>query len=319
MKIDRTFPILLIMMLTLVTAGCGNKRVNEQRGARNAFYGQLQTELDHIVSECPGEIGIAVIVNGDADNQSDTIVVNNEDKYPMMSVFKLHQAIALSHEFDTEGISLDTVICMHRDSLDPDTWSPMLKDHVESEIRLPVRKLMEYTLQLSDNNASNEMFRQLMPPADCDRYIATLIPRNSFKIKYSEAEMKRDHSLAYVNHTSPLGAAFLINRLYTDSIMSSEKQSFLQETLSHCGTGVDRISEPLQGISGIKIGHKTGSGYRNAHGELAAHNDVAFVRLPDGTRYSLAVVVKDFPGTEAEASAIIARISQAVYNSIQNY
>ena len=319
MKIDRTFPILLIMMLTLVTAGCGNKRVNEQHGARDAFYGQLQTELEHIVSECPGEIGIAVIVNGDADNQSDTIVVNNEDKYPMMSVFKLHQAVALCHRFDSKGLSLGMVMYMNRDSLDPDTWSPLLKDHVEYEIRLPVRKLMEYTLQLSDNNASNEMFRQLMPPADCDRYIATLIPRNSFKIKYSEAEMKRDHSLAYVNHTSPLGAAFLINRLYTDSIMSSEKQSFLQETLSHCGTGVDRISEPLQGISGIKIGHKTGSGYRNAHGELAAHNDVAFVRLPDGTRYSLAVLVKDFPGTEAEASAIIARISQAVYNSIRNH
>lgn len=319
MKIDRTFPILLIMMLTLVTAGCGNKRVNEQRGARDAFYGQLQTELDHIVSECPGEIGIAVIVNGDADNQSDTIVVNNEDKYPMMSVFKLHQAVALCHRFDACGISLDTVLRMNRGSLDSDTWSPMLKNHAESEIRLPVRKLMEYTLQLSDNNASNEMFRQLMSPADCDRFMATLISRNSFKIKYSEAEMKRDHSLAYANHTSPLGAALLIHRLYTDSILSQEKQSFLQETLLHCGTGVDRISEPLQGISGIKIGHKTGSGYRNEQGVLAAHNDVAFVQLPDGTRYSLAVLVKDFPGTEAEASAIIARISQAVYNSIQNY
>lgn len=319
MKIGRTFPILLIMMLTLVAVGCGNKRDNGQSGARGAFHRQLQTELEQLVSKSPGEIGVAVIVNGETGDQCDTIVVNDGNKYPMMSVFKLHQAVALCHKFDAEGISLDTVVCMKRDSLDPDTWSPMLKDYDESEICLPVRRLLEYTLQLSDNNASNEMFRQLMPPADCDRYIATLVPRNSFRILYSEESMKRDHSLAYSNHTSPLGAASLIHRLYTDSILSQEKQLYLQETLLHCGTGVDRISEPLQSISGIKIGHKTGSGYRNERGELVAHNGVAFIQLPDGSGYSLAVLVKDFPGTEAEASAIIARISQTVYESITNH
>lgn len=306
------------MLLTLVAVGCGNRRDNGQNGATDALHRQLQAELEKIAGKCNGEIGIAVIVNGKTDDRCDTIVVNNEDKYPMMSVFKLHQAMALSHKLDAEGISLDTVICMNRNFLDPDTWSPMLKDYSDPEICLPVSKLMEYTLQLSDNNASNEMFRQLMPPGDCDSYIATLIPRNSFRIKHTEAEMKRDHSQAYANHTSPLGAASLIHRLYTDSLLSLEKQRFLQETLQHCGTGMDRISEPLQGIDGIRIGHKTGSGYRNERGELTAHNDVAFVLLPNGIRYSLAVLIKDIPGTEAEASAIISRISRTVWGVLKN-
>ncbi|MDE6317072.1 MAG: class A beta-lactamase-related serine hydrolase, partial [Muribaculaceae bacterium] len=86
--------------------------------------------------------------------------------------------------------------------------------------------------------------------------------------------------------------------------------------LGECATGTDRIAAPLADIGGITIAHKTGSGYRNADGLLVAHNDVAFITLPDGTHYTLAVFVKDFDGTEVEASAAIARISKAVYSAI---
>lgn len=310
-----------LIVALLIATGCGNGRKQAERD-RDAFRQELQDSLTRIVSEYPGEIGVAVIVGKDAaagTSVLDTVTVNNQDKYPMMSVFKLHQAVALCRELDRKGISLDTVISMHRDSLDADTWSPMLKEHPESVIKLPVRELMEYTLQLSDNNASNEMFRQLMSPAECDSLIAIIIPRDSFKIKYTESAMKRDHALAYANHTSPVGAASLIYRLFTDSILSQGSQDFIRDALLHCGTGVDRISLPLQNIPGVTIAHKTGSGYRNEQGVLAAHNDVAFVHLPDGTHYALAVFVKDFPGTEADASAIISRISQTVYNSISTY
>lgn len=314
----------LIVALLIVT-GCGNGR-KQVAGDSEAFRRELQDTIKRIVGAYQGEIGVAVIVgkdSADVDGNGaalpDTVAVNNQDKYPMMSVFKLHQAVALCRELDRKGISLDTVISMHRDSLDADTWSPMLKEHPESVIKLPVRELMEYALQLSDNNASNEMFRQLMSLAECDSLIAIIIPRDSFKIKYTESAMKRDHALAYSNHTSPVGAASLIYRLFTDSILSQGSQDFIRDALLHCGTGVDRISQPLQNIPGVTIAHKTGSGYRNEQGVLAAHNDVAFVHLPDGTHYALAVFVKDFPGTEADASAIISRISQTVYNSIPTY
>ncbi len=47
-------------------------------------YTELLTDtLSQIVSACPGEIGVAVIING-----TDTVAVNNKSIYPMMSVFK---------------------------------------------------------------------------------------------------------------------------------------------------------------------------------------------------------------------------------------
>ena len=65
----------------------------------------LTDSISQIVSACPGEIGVAVIVNN-----RDTVKVNNKSVYPMMSVFKVHQALALCNDFDNKGISLDTLV-----------------------------------------------------------------------------------------------------------------------------------------------------------------------------------------------------------------
>ena len=269
----------------------------------------LTDSITRIVSACPGKIGVAVIVNN-----ADTAVVNNKSAYPMMSVFKVHQALALCNDFDNKGLSLDTLIKISRDELDPETWSPMVKDFPESAVSLTVRDLLRYTLIHSDNNASNLMFKRLVGVAQTDSFIATLIPRSSFRIACTEEEMSADHDKAYSNYTSPLGAAMLMNRLFTDSLVSDGKQGFIKTTLQECITGTDRISAPLLDKEGVAVAHKTGSGYVNEDGVLAAHNDVAYICLPNNVRYTLAVFVKDFKGNEPQASQYAARISAAVYS-----
>ena len=269
----------------------------------------LTDSISQIVSACPGEIGVAVIINN-----VDTVKVNNKSVYPMMSVFKVHQAIALCNDFDDKGLSLDTLITINRDKLDPNTWSPMMKEHTEPVISLSVRELLRYTLTQSDNNASNLMFKDIVKVAQTDSFISTLIPRSSFQIAYTEEDMSADHNKAYSNYTSPLGAAILMNRLFTENLISEEKQTFIKNTLQECVTGTDRISAPLLDKEGVVIAHKTGSGYTNENGVLAAHNDVAYVRLPNQVCYTLAVFVKDFKGNESQASQYVAHISAVVYS-----
>lgn len=157
------------------------------------------------------------------------------------------------------------------------------------------------------------MFKNMLNTAQTDSFIAKLIPRSSFQIAYTEEEMSADHDKAYSNYTSPLGAAILMNRLFTESLISNEKQDFIKNTLTECKTGVDRIVAPLLDKEGVVIAHKTGSGYVNKNGILAAHNDVAFIRLPNNKHYTLAVFVKDFKGNEKQAAKIIARISGTVF------
>ena len=76
------------------------------------------------VSACPGEIGVAIIINN-----TDTVQVNDKSVYPMMSVFNGNQALAICTDFDNKGISLATLVKIDRNRLDSKTWSPMMKDY----------------------------------------------------------------------------------------------------------------------------------------------------------------------------------------------
>lgn len=299
--------VVVLCIVAVLIAVFMPRNENERKYSKKA--GILSDTISKIVSEYPGEIGVGVLINN-----KHKVTVNNESIYPMMSVFKLHQALAVCEDLDNKLISLDSVMTINRGELDPNTWSPMLKEHSEDTISLSIKDLLRYTLAQSDNNASNLMFERLVSVAQTDSFITTIIPRESFQILYSESEMSADHDKAYSNYTSPIGAAMLIDRLFTTSLLSAEKQIFIKKVLSECATGKDRIVAPLIGKEGIVIAHKTGSGYTNDKGELVAHNDVAYIRLPNGVGYALAVFVKDFKGNEAQASKAIARISEVVYS-----
>lgn len=295
-------------LCVLSFTGCTNasSASKENRNAEDS----LRVELRKITDAVPGKVGIAVI-NPDGD----TITINNDQRYQMMSVFKLHEAIAVSHVLDMQGISLDTIISFSRTELNPDTWSPMLKEHPEEEFNIPVSELLRYIIQSSDNNASNLLFDRIVSTKDCDGLIRKLTGITDFAINYTEREMHANHSLADGNYASPLSCALLMEKVFTDSILSTEKQNAIQEMLLGCQTGQDRLYVPLREQPGTTLAHKTGSGFRNDAGELMAHNDVGRITLPNGRSYVLAVMVKDFNGTEEEASAIIARIATVVFDT----
>ena len=299
-KIILSVSIVILLCLTIISLKQFSHKsiANKSKSELNSQV--ISDSISKIASEYPGEIGVAVIIN----NQ-DTVTVNNKSIYPMMSVFKVHQALALCNDFDKKGISLDTLVKINREKLDPKTWSPMMKDYSTSVLSLTVRDLLRYTLIQSEN---------MLNTAQTDSFIAKLIPRSSFQIAYTEEEMSADHDKAYSNYTSPLGAAMLMNRLFTESLISNEKQDFIKNALKECKTGIDRIVAPLLDKEGVVIAHKTGSGYVNENGILAAQNDVAYICLPNKVCYTLAVFVKDFKGNESQASQFVAHISAVVYS-----
>lgn len=273
----------------------------------NNVEGELKTAIDSLLAGVKGDVGVAVITS-----EGDTVVAGNQVKYPLMSVFKLHEAIAVAHEMDRDGTGFDSVINIKKGELDPDTWSPLLKTYPHSDMTLPISELMSYMLVYSDNNASNILFERIVTVAATDSLIQSIIPEKEFSLKYTEAQMADDHSLAYSNWSSPLACASLINRVFTDSIVSGGKQKEIKRWLGECSSANDRLAMSLKNIEGAKLYHRTGSGYVNEKGEILAVNDVGFVELPGGGFYSIAVLVKDFPGTQEEASSIIAKIGEAV-------
>lgn len=268
----------------------------------------LQDELYEFIDSVPGTVGVAFV------SDRDTVTVNNGVHFPMMSVFKMHEALAVANTLERSGISLDTILSINRVDLDLDTWSPMLKEYTAKSFTIPVGRLMEYAVTKSDNNASNLLFRHIVSPTETDAYIRSIATDTTFRISYSESEMKANHALSYCNYTSPLSAALLIKQVMEEPIVGKNYQDSIRQYLSTVTTGQDRLGSVVDGSDVVLFAHKTGSDFRNEAGELMAHNDVGYFRLRDGRSYALAVLIRDFAGTEAEASAIIADISRLVYH-----
>ena len=276
-----------------------------------ASSNDLERQLNKIVADSPGTVGIAFVTDDD-----DTLTINNSVEYPMMSVYKLHQSLAAMHRIASLGQSPDSLLTVSSHLLDRDTWSPMMKDYTDSVFDISIADLIRYAITVSDNNASNLLFSRIISPAETDAYVKAIAPDSTFHIFCSEADMKRDHSLSYTNHTSPLSAALLIRLVFSRSADSFDGIEEIRRALSTVTTGQDRLGAVFNGRDDILFAHKTGSGYRDPSGILMAHNDVAYIEFPDGRNYALAVMIRDFKGSEAEASAIMATVAECVYNYV---
>lgn len=270
---------------------------------------RLRAQIEDFTSGKSGEIGVAVILGN-----GDTLSVNNRPVYPMMSVFKLHQAIATCGLIEKNGTDMDSVLTLARPELCADTWSPMLTSNNEDTLRLSIRKLLEYSLIESDNNASNVLFDKFGGVGAAMRFLRGIRPDGGFNIEFTEAEMHEDHSRCYSNYSSPMSCAKLIRSLFEGNAAHGSLRTFITESMKACKTGEKRIKAGLP--EGAELYHKTGSGYVNGDGVLVALNDAGYIRMRDGRSLVLAVFIKDFSGSADAAESIIAEISRMVCGEV---
>ena len=301
-----------LILLLLCLGGCSCRQPQKDAAdTRNRTFAALQDSVSALIHNAPGQIGIALI-----SSEGDTLAINDHPDYPMMSVFKLHQALAVAHMLRNTEAGLDTLLNIRRTELDLHTWSPMLNDYATGDISLPVRDLIAYMLLVSDNNASNILFDRIVTPAKTDSILRSMVVNKQFSIRWREADMHRDNVRSYDNVTSPLAAAELMYRVFNDSLLRAGDQQFICEQMGRTSLTNNRIGGAFDEDSGVKFAHKSGSGYVTPEGVLIACNDVAYVRLPSGLNYALAVLIRDFMGTEESASALIANISKVIYKSL---
>lgn len=271
----------------------------------------LKEQLQDIIRSRQAQTGIAVIING-----KDTVVINNEEKYPMMSVFKFHQALTIAAEIEKRNLELTSTVYIKKNDLKPDTYSPLRNRFPDGNVSLSLKTLLEYTLQLSDNNACDILFKNIAGTKETDCFIRSLGIRN-FAITATEDEMHTNPDKCYDNWTTPLEAAILIEKFLTSDFISAKNKNFIYSTMTGCKTGLNRLAKPIINKN-ITLGHKTGSGDRNTNGEIIATNDIGFFILPNGFRYTIAVFVKDSKETGYDTEKIIGDVSETVFRFISD-
>lgn len=240
----------------------------------------LQEKLEALTDGFPGTVGIAV-VNGD-----DTVCVNADAHFPMFSVVKFHQALAVCEKMRQEP---------------PE----------EGFMPIAIGMTLEQTLIHSDNEACDLLFENVASPSQVDSCIRTF-GITDFNIEWNEAQQHDDISRCYENWTTPLSAAKLLGAFYRDKDRD-EYSRFVWETMSACQTGANRIPKYIAD-SVVCIAHKTGTGAPLPGGGIMAINDVACIVLPDGSHTELAVFVKDASCEAADCEELIAQIAREVIN-----
>ncbi len=279
-----------------------------QSCAKHSLADSLQKELSEYVKDKDANIGIAVIID-----RTDTIEVNGNKPFPMLSVYKFPIAVALVDylRFGNE-ICPDTIL-LTREDLKPDTYSPMREKYEgQDTIPLPLYDIMAYALQQSDNNASDILLK-LMGGADNAMLSLKRLGIENVNVVSTEAEMHDNPDLCYANSATPVAMAKLLDSF--DHDFDDQYTRKVKQLMETCATGTNRLAMPLTCTNAI-IGHKTGTGFTLPDGRLMAINDVGYVHLPDGRSYSMAVFIQNFGYGLPQTEPIIAEISKIVYQHL---
>lgn len=293
---------LLFILLYCSVSACLNAAMPE--------IDSLQKKLEDYVNDKDARIGVAVIVNG-----KDTVEVNGYSDFPMLSVFKFPQALAVVDFCNKKGCSLDSILYISADKIRENTWSPMREKYGSTDIFLPVRDLLEFSVVYSDNNACDILFDFIGGVSVADSLMKAM-GYDNIVMNANEDDMHRDLYLCYTNRSTPVEMAALSDRFNTGIRNVSDGYSFIAGLMESCATGQDRLASVLSGERGIVLGHKTGTGDINSQGKIIAVNDAGYFNFPDGNRYAIAVFVADSGYDLKYTSNMIADISEIVFSTL---
>lgn len=270
-------------------------------------YAGLQRDLEAYVAGKDARLGIAVIFDG-----KDTVQVNGNKDFPMLSVYKFPQAIAVADYCTKHGLDLDGMVSISSDEIKPNTWSPMRDKYGINDLRLSLREVLTYSLAQSDNNACDILFNLIGGPEAADSIMKSM-GYDDIVIGFTEDEMHKDIYLCYQNRSTPKAMARLFDEFYRQGLCRENLiMAEIGKIMMDCQTGVNRLPYPLQGTD-VKIGRKTGTGDMNTQGRIIAINDAGYVFLPDGHGYAIAVFIADSAYDMKSTEQMIADISKIVY------
>jgi beta-lactamase class A len=291
-----------ILILVLLFIFCGSLK---------AQTGKLREDLQKIISEADGKVGVAVKFL----DSGDTLTFNNDYKYPMQSVYKFPLAFAVMNLVDNGIYSPEQKIHVSKEDMLPDTWSPMRDKYPDGNVDLQLSEIIYYTVSMSDNIGCDILFRLAGGPSKVEEYIHGL-GITDITIVSTEQEMHADYELQFRNWCKPSAMAGLFELLYSGKHLSAESNEFLYRVLKETATGPNRIKGLLP--EGTVVAHKTGSSGYNDKGIAPATNDAGIVELPGGKKFAIAVFVSDFKGDEKTCEDIIAKIAKAVWDYYLN-
>lgn len=263
---------------------------------------KILEKINENTKEYKANIGI-----GYADNQ--ITYQNNQKKYPLLSVFKLHVAVAVLNKINQENLTTDSHIKINKTDIKEKTYSPMREKYGIKDLELSIYELLYYMVAESDNNACDILINWVGGIDSVAKYIHS-IGLSATEIKVTEDTMNREDITQYQNK-APLNEILkLLKMIDNKHLFAEELHKELLSIMQSTQTGTNKIKKYLP--QDLRVAHKTGSSSRLQDGKKIADNDVAIIGQGD-KRYYLVVMVSDSYESDETNAEIIAKISQQIY------
>lgn len=195
----------------------------------------------------------------------------------------------------------------------PDTYSPLREARPEGNFKITIGELLKYSVALSDNNACDILIDYLGGTSALQKYVR----RQGIKQMKITATEDRMHKSGdpYLNHTRPSSAVRLLEKFIQQELLSPVYQKFLENTMIATSTGSDKLKGllPAETIIGHKNRELRPGQYRRKP-ETTIWD--LFYSPHGGDHYTIAVFITDSMEDDKTNAAIIAQISKAVYDYI---
>ncbi len=228
---------------------------------------------------------------------------------PMQSTFKFPLALAVLHQVEVGKLQLDQPVRFLKSDRYA-AFSPLQEEFPDADVDLPLRKIIQLTVETSDNIAADIQLRLIGGPAVLQQYLDSL-GLSAIHQQDSERTMHGDEKLQYRDFAEPAAMVALLRRFADHSPLNAEDTALLNGWMLEATSSPNRIKGLLP--AGTPVAHKTGSSGAE-WGMIPATNDVGLITLPDGRRLALAVFVTDAHADQETCEHVIAAIARAVYD-----
>lgn len=267
----------------------------------------LQQRITGVVQNKAATIGVAAFV-GDS-----VFLFNNEEKYPLMSVFKFHVAISVLQKMESAHVDLSTKVKIRSSQMEKNTYSPLREKYPDQDFTISYGELIRYSVSESDNNACDLLIDYVGGVERVNDDI-NRIGISGCVLRESEKTMHDDLNKCYNNWSTPYAMVCLLKQVYEGNILTGEYKKYLEEVMIRTSTGGDKLKAGLP--ENIQLGHKTGSSDRISGNVKIGDNDAGVIYLPDGRRCYVAVFIKDSKESDKVNAAIISQIARIVFQYI---
>lgn len=292
----------------------------------------LETDIARLAAPIGGKVGVAA---WKLDGKGERVLLNENERFPMASTFKIAVAGAILAQVDAGKLRLEQLVPVQPDDVVPSEGIASLAVH--PGVSLSVHNLLELMLTWSDNTATDVLTRQAGGPEAVTAWVRkqgvqeqridrdtnalirafyNLPATGSLKQLFETAE-KNDPKLeerssqpnpAFDNDprdsSTPNAMAQLLTRIFNKQALGASSTDVLIDIMQRCHTGDRRLRGKMP--AGTVIADKTGT----IGGTV---NDVGVITLPDGNgQLVIAVFIKESGKPVEERERTIAEIARSV-------